>query len=261
MFETKMPTRLLLSFGLTITTLIHSGCQSETLVAQPHVRTNQELTQLGSEVGLKSYGLSRNVSIFPIQNENTAIDFLIVAENSHGEPFYFGLEDIIVKDQNGAVLNTPSLAQVLENLDQSRQMEFNRILKHADQLGMRRGKQENRGYGPQTVYDSSNPKGGGRSPSEIDQERLQEYLRQSFIMVHRRYEKMKQKIKEEWLHGEVVLPSDYTQGLIRVELPEESIRELQFEISTGVEHHHATFDLSDEKQHELAAVSGAHSVH
>lgn len=246
---------VLLGIGLTLTLIIaQPGCRKNASGLYPALQPNQELSQMGNGLGIKSYGETNNVSVYPVAIRKHHIDLLVIAENHHGEPFYFGRGDIAAFDPRSKPLTMPDLPQVITELGIEKQRTAD-ILVDTAEMRYR------------TINDPVNPRQRTMGPEiglleptrgtnpfrtfgqNIVEERRRieiKKLREDLELLDHRYERIVQRMRENWLQSAEVLPGDYTQGVVRVSLKELRAGQdaLHLKVFTGSDEHHIELSLN-----------------
>ncbi len=220
--------------------LFGMGCVHDDVAVQPQLALNQEFTVMGEYEGVKSFGPSKNVSIYPTRQQDGAMDLLVVAENHHGAPVYFGRKDIQILNRKGEPLEMPELVLLQTELRAEAEAEAERLVR-ADRISsgawvplnganvspserMRKQATGNHSLSSNDIHTWSGGKTENRLKSKL------EHLQAVYT------ERMK-ALEESWLEEGYIGPGEFYQGVVRARLPEDPVDGIVLEIKTGEEFH------------------------
>ena len=257
---------LLLGIGLTLTLIFaQPGCQKSVSGVYPELQPNQEHSRMGNDLGIKSYGETNNLLIYPVAIRKHHIDLLVIAENHHGQPYHFGRGDIAAFDQEGNPLNLPDLPQVLLELAEEKQNAA-KILVDTAELRYRAINDpinpRKTSMGPETGLlapaRAVNPyQASGQQIVNDRRRRELSKLRDELELLERRYERIFARIQENWLEEAEVKTADYTQGVIRVSLSElpRGSDTISLQVFTGKDKHRIQLSLNKKAPGETESPS------
>ncbi len=246
MFRIKS-TPFVLPLIWTLLYLLLTGCQTDDIIAHPVIAANQEPAILGEDQGVKSFGAQQNVSVFPIAREKGYMDILILAENHGSDPIYFGRQNIVFRDQEGAPLEAPELTQVLIDLRQEAIRKAEALIAQARKgSGTAEVNMED-----EVFWDAQRMRKQSTHTTNIRPEDIamiqtvdpQKKLDAQIQALTVEYEDRMARLKETWLEEGQIADQDYYQGIIRAEFPEESVSSIVLDITLGAESHQVELRL------------------
>ena len=239
----------LAAYALLISLFGLTGCQThESFTAVPKIAHDQEPTQMGGALGVRSYGKETRVTLVTAQTTPGHIDLVVVAENYAEDPLYMGISDINALESTGDPLTLPDLNEVL--------YAIHRQAANRAKLLIERSQTGNGGQAVQMkpvawlesqgvrqdlphahAVSFADMASGNPNASDTGLETRLKKLEEDTAQ-------MLKDVQEAWLDEVMIVSGEYAQGLFRVNLPDATPETVRLILKAGSDIHEIEFALS-----------------